>query len=280
MTGYLDANRRLWDEWTGVHERSAFYDLESFKAGDTKRHPFEAAKGVRVRDYEVEEIGDVSGKDMLHLQCHFGIDTLSWARLGARITGIDFSEAAVTLARSLAAELGLDARFVVSSVQELAENLGGDFDIVYTSRGAIWWLDDLDGWARIIERFLRPGGVFYITEFHPIMQTLDDSPVPEPRIRYPYFPKTEPLSFPVSGSYADPMAKIDSDIEYGWTHSIAEIVTAVASAGLRIDFFHEFDWVDHRYIALLEESDDGRWRLPRSTPGELPLMYSLRATKP
>jgi SAM-dependent methyltransferase len=281
MTEYTDANRRLWDEWTGVHERSAFYDLESFKSGREKRHPFEAAPGVRVRTYEVEEIGEVGGKDLLHLQCHFGIDTLSWARLGANVTGIDFSAQAVELARGLAAELGLDARFVVSSVQDLEANLDGEFDIVYTSRGAIWWLADLEGWARTVEQFLRPGGVFYITEFHPIMQTLDDaSGLREPRVKYPYFPRAEPQSFPVSGSYADHDATIEADIEYGWSHSLAEIVTAVASSGLHIDFLHEFDWVDHRYIALLEESDDGRWKLPSSTPGELPLMYSLRATKP
>jgi SAM-dependent methyltransferase len=281
MTEYTDANRRLWDEWTSVHERSDFYALEAFKAAEKKRHPYEAAPGVRVRDYEVAEIGEVSGKDLLHLQCHFGIDTLSWARLGAHVTGIDFSQEAVALARALAAELNLDATFLVSSVQDLRTNLVADFDIVYTSRGAIWWLGDLEGWARTAAHFLRPGGVFYITEFHPIMQTLDGSAdLEEPRIKHPYFPRAEPQSFAVSGSYADPTAKIESDIEYGWSHSIAEIVSAIASAGLRIEFLHEFDWVDHRYISLLEESDDGRWRLPSTTEGELPLMYSLRATKP
>jgi SAM-dependent methyltransferase len=279
MTKYTDANRRLWDEWTRVHEGSDFYDLESFKIGEEKRHSFDAAPGVRIRDYELEEIGEVAGRDLLHLQCHFGIDSLSWARLGARVTGIDFSEAAVALAQSLATELGLDARFLVSSVQELSETLIGDFDIVYTSRGAIWWLGDLQSWARTVEHFLRPGGVFYITEFHPILQTLDDSAdLLEPRVRYPYFPKTEPLSYPVSGSYADHTAEIDADTEYGWPHSIAEVVTAIASSGLRIEFLHEFEWVDHRYITLLEESDDGRWRLPGGA--ELPLMYSLRARKP
>jgi SAM-dependent methyltransferase len=281
MTEYTEANRRLWDEWTAVHERSAFYDLESFKSALEKRHPFEAAPGVRVRSYEAEEIGDIVGKDLLHLQCHFGIDSLSWARLGARVTGIDFSVPAIELARALAAELGLDARFVVSSVQDLGKNLEGDFDIVYTSRGAIWWLADLAGWARTVAHFLRPGGVFYITEFHPIMQTLDDaSDLPEPRVKYPYFPRAEPLSYAVSGSYADHEANVDADIEYGWPHSLAEVVTAIASSGLRIDFLNEFGWVDHRYIPLLEESDDGRWRLPSTISGELPLMYSLRATKP
>jgi SAM-dependent methyltransferase len=279
MPKYTESNRRLWDEWTRVHEGSDFYDLESFKAGTEKRHVFDAAPGVRVRDYEVEEVGEVAAKDLLHLQCHFGIDTLSWARLGARVTGIDFSEAAIRLAQALTAELELDARFVTSSVQDLSENLSGDFDIVYTSRGAIWWLGDLNIWSRTVDHFLRPGGVFYITEFHPILQTLDDSAdIREARIRYPYFPKREPQSFPVSGSYADHTAKIEAEVEYGWQHSMAEIVTAIASSGLRIEFLHEFEWVDHQYSPLLEESEDGRWRLPDGA--ELPLMFSLRARKP
>lgn len=284
MDEYTAANRRLWDDWTSVHEVSEFYDLESFKAGVAKRRPFEAAPGVRVRDYEVRELGDVSGKDLLHLQCHFGIDTLSWARLGARVTGIDFSAKAIELAGSLASELRLDARFVESSVQDLRTNLDGTFDIVYTSRGAIWWLSDLDVWAATIAYFLRPGGVFYITEFHPVMQTLGVESLgtaeKELVVRHPYFPKPAPQSFAVHGSYADPAAHVEADIEYGWQHSLAQIVTAIASAGLRIEFLHEFDWVDHQYIPLLERGDDEMWRLPSTVQGELPLMYSLRATKP
>ncbi len=274
----LEANRRLWEEWTSVHERSDFYNLESFKAGKTLDRPFDAGPGVRVRAYEVEEVGDVREKDLLHLQCHFGIDTLSWARLGARVTGIDFSEKAIGLARSLAAELHLEARFVVSSVHELPANLEGDFDIVYTSRGALWWLPDLAGWAEVIAHFLRPGGTFYVTEFHPITHVLDDTK--ELRIAYPYFPRKEPLPFAVKGSYADRSANVEADIEYGWPHSIGEIVTAVATAGLHVEFLHELDWVDHEHGPYLEQQADGRWRLPRDVEGELPLMFSLRATKP
>jgi SAM-dependent methyltransferase len=276
---FREANRRLWAEWTRVHEQSDFYDLESFKAGAALHRPFDAAPGVRVRAYEVEDLGDVSGKDLLHLQCHFGIDTLSWARLGARVTGIDFSEPAIDLGRSLASELAIDAQFVVSPLEELPANLEGDFDIVYTSRGAIWWLSDLERWAGVITHFLRPGGVFYMTEFHPILMTFDEDEASEPRIRYPYFPRAEPLEFPVKGSYADPSARVDADVEYGWTHSVGEIVTAIAGAGLRIDFLHELDWVDYQQIPLLEEGDDGKWRLPSVVQGELPLMFSLRARK-
>jgi SAM-dependent methyltransferase len=273
----LEANRRLWEEWTRVHEQSEFYNLESFKAGTRLDRPFDAAPGVRVRTYEVEELGDVRGEDLLHLQCHFGIDTLSWARLGARVTGIDFSENAIALARSLASELQLDARFVVSTVHDLPTNLDGDFDIVYTSRGAIWWLPDLGRWAEVIAHFLRPGGTFYITEFHPILHVLDDTK--ELRIAYPYFPREQPLSFPVQGSYADRDANVEAALEYGWPHSIGEIVTAVARAGLHIEFLHELDWVDYQHGPYLEEQEEGRWRLPRGMKGELPLMFSLRAAK-
>ena len=279
MDRYRESNRRLWAEWTAVHEHSDFYKLESFKRGHTRDRPYDAAPGVRVRDYEVVELGDVAGKDLLHLQCHFGIDTLSWARLGARVTGIDFAEPAIALARSLATELNVDARFVQSSVEDLPSNVHGEFDIVYTSRGALWWLGDLDRWAEVIAHFLRPDGVFYITEFHPILMTLDESAETEPRIRYAYFARSDPHEFPVHGSYADPGAVIESGVEYGWYHDIGEIVTAIAGAGLRIEFLHEMDWCDYRHIPLLHESADGKWRLPPSVPGELPLMFSLRARK-
>lgn len=279
MDDYIADNLRLWEEWTKIHERSAFYNLDSFKEGKTRDRPFDAAPGVRIRDYEVEELGDVRGMDLLHLQCHFGIDTLSWARLGANVTGIDFSRSAIELARSLAAELGIDARFSVSAINELDGNLDGDFDIVYTSRGALWWLSDMAAWARTAARFVRPGGRLYVAEFHPILQTLDGTPgLQDARIKYPYFPRSAPLSYTVTSSYADRDAEMEGHTEHGWPHSIGEIVTAVAGAGLRIEFLHEFGWVDHQYISLLEQGDDGRWRLPPTVTGELPLMYSLLAT--
>ena len=265
---YLEANRALWDEWTPIHEASKFYDLPSFKAG-----------GVRLRDYELEEVGDVAGKDLLHLQCHFGIDTLSWARMGARPTGVDFSAKAIELARSLAAELELDARFVESSVYDLPDHLQGDFDIVYTSRGILGWLPDLRRWAEVIARFLRPGGFFYITEGHPVLWTLDDAEdATDLVVKYPYFPRAEPLAFPTQGSYADPTAHVEQPVEYDWIHSMGEIVTALADVGLRIDFLHEFPFVEWP-VPFLEPSDDGKWRMPEGREGELPLFFSLKATK-
>jgi SAM-dependent methyltransferase len=265
MDDYLAANKALWEEWTAIHETSSFYNLEGFKAG-----------GSRLRDYEVDEVGDVTGKSLLHLQCHFGIDTLSWARLGARVTGADFSERSIELARSLAAELRLDATFVRSDLYDLPVVLDGQFDVVYTSRGVLGWLPDLERWAGVVADFLRPGGVFYVTEIHPVAQAFAEES--ELRLGYPYFPRREPLAVPVQGSYADPTAQVRQPVEYGWVHSMGEIVSAVARAGLRIEFLHEFPFVDWP-VPFLVRHDDGTWRLPPDAGGELPLFFSLRATR-
>ena len=267
----LRANNALWDEWTRIHEASTFYDLEGFRRG-----------GIRLRQYELEEIGPVEGLDILHLQCHFGMDTLSFARLGANVTGADFSGAAVELARSIAADIGHpEARFVQSDLYDLPNVLEGDFDLVYTSRGVLGWLPDIRRWAGVVARFVRPGGRFYITEIHPVAQVFEDEGVApgELRLSYPYWEHPEPLAFAVAGSYADPTAAVAAPTEYGWDHGLGEIVTALIEAGLRIDSLREYPFVDWK-LEFLAEADDGTWRLPPSTPGGLPLFFSILATKP
>lgn len=266
----LDANRRLWDAWTELHEHAPFYDLEGFRQA-----------GVRLRDYEIEEVGPVAGKRLLHLQCHFGIDSLSWARLGARVTGVDFSPRAIALATTLAAELGLDARFIESDLDRLPDVLDETFDVVYTSRGVLGWLPDIRRWARVVARFVRPGGVFYITEIHPVAQVFENEGVTpgELRLAYPYWEHLDPLVFKVVGSYADPTADVGDHEEHGWDHGLGEIVTALIDAGLRIEFLREFEFVDWP-VDFLVESPDGLWRLPDGTPGQLPLFFSLRAARP
>jgi ubiquinone/menaquinone biosynthesis C-methylase UbiE len=264
-------NNALWDEWTRIHETSAFYDLAGFKRG-----------GIRLRPYELDEIGPVDGLELLHLQCHFGIDTLSWARLGARVTGADFSLAGVELARSVATEIGIDgARFVHSDLYDLPTVLDGTFDLVYTSRGVLRWLPDVRRWAEVIAHFVRPGGRFYITEIHPVAQVFEDDDIEpgELRLRYPYWQHVEPLSFPVIGSYAEPTAEVGVHTEHGWNHGLGEIVTALVDAGLRIDSLREYPFVDWP-VEFLVEAPDGTYRLPAGTPGELPLFFSILATKP
>jgi SAM-dependent methyltransferase len=199
MTDPLDPireNEALWDAWTGIHEASAFYDIDGFRRG-----------GIRLREEEVAAVGEVHGRTLLHLQCHFGIDTLSWARLGARVTGVDFSQKAVDLATRLAADIGIaDARFIRSDLYDLPNVLDEQFDIVYTSRGVIGWLPDIRLWAEVVAHFTAPGGRFFITEIHPVAQAFENEGVGpgELRLAYPYWEHRDPLTFDVHGSYADP----------------------------------------------------------------------------
>jgi ubiquinone/menaquinone biosynthesis C-methylase UbiE len=268
-----EANRSLWEAWTAIHAEGEFYDLAGFRQG-----------GIRLRDDEVEAVGDVRGKTLLHLQCHFGIDTLSWARLGARVTGADFSPAAIRLAREIAADIGIeDARFVESNLYDLPANLDGGFDVVYTSRGVLGWLPDIRGWARVVARFVKPGGRFYISEAHPVLQVFENEGVRpgELRLQYPYWEHGNPLIFDVHGSYADPSADLGEEHkEHGWDHGLGEIVTALIDAGLRIDRLDEHPFLEWPADFLVErEPGGGVYVLPEG-PGELPLMFSLLATKP
>jgi SAM-dependent methyltransferase len=266
-------NRKLWDAWTPIHTSGSFYDAQRFR---------DDPNDVRIEPWERAEVGAISGKTLLHVQCHFGLDTLSWARLGAaQVTGVDFSEPAIAFARELAQETGLAerSRFVVSDVYDLPGPLAGEtFDVVYTGRGAIGWLPDLEPWAEAIAGFVRPGGIFYIHEAHPALWALDDEQPPgEVRLAYDYW-GGETLTFPVQGSYADETADVDAEVEHGWNHSLGEIVTLLADNGLRIELLDEkrvLDWP----AAFLEERE-GHWTWPAAAGGNLPLMYSLRARKP
>jgi SAM-dependent methyltransferase len=268
----LRSNRELWDAWTKIHVASAFYDVASFRNGE---------RPIRLADYEREEVGTVEGLTLLHLQCHFGLDTLSWARLGATVTGIDFSDEAIATARDLAAELAILATFIRSDLDRLPDVLDEQFDIVYTSRGVLGWLPDIATWGRSAAQFVRPGGFLYVTEIHPVAQVFENEGVEpgELRLAYPYWSHPEPLRFEVKGSYADSEAPTDGLVEYGWDHSLGEIVTSLADAGLRLDFLHEFDFVSWP-VDFLVEGADGRWHLPESSKGSLPLFFSLKATKP
>ena len=272
MDEALRSNRELWDAWTRIHVGSSFYDVEAFRDG---RRP------IRLADYERREVGPVEGRSLLHLQCHFGLDTLSWARLGAVVTGVDFSPAAIVAARALAAELEIPATFVESELSRLPEALDAEFDVVYTSRGVLGWLPDIAAWGRIAARYVRPGGFLYVTEIHPVAQAFEGEGVApgELRLAYPYWSHGEPLRFEVHGSYADRGAPTAGLVEHGWDHSLGEIVTALADAGLRIEFLHEWDFLPWE-LDFLAAGDDGLWRLPAGTRGQLPLSFSLKAVKP
>ena len=264
---FVRSNRELWDHWADLHLHSALYDVAGFKAGRSSLQPIELA-----------ELGGVAGKSLLHLQCHFGMDALSWARLGAKVTGVDFSGRAIALARSLADELRLPARFVHSDVYGLPSVLQGQFDIVFTSYGVLFWLPDLRRWAEIVAHFLKPGGAFHIVEFHPFANIFETEGVTDLQPAYPYFHGPEPLRFETHGSYADPTADYRF-VEHGWDHPLGEIVNALLAAGLRLEFLHEFPHCGYQRFSFLERDADGRWRLPGRLAGMLPLLFSLRATK-
>ena len=272
------ANLAHWDEWTRIHETSAFYDVDGFRAGDTSLWPL-----------EIEELGPLvgDGTTLLHLQCHFGLDTLSWARRGAVVTGVDLSDEAIVLARRLADEVGLSARatFIASDVYEVDAHLGDAlFDVVFVSWGAIEWLPDLDRWAALITRHLRPGGVFYMAEIHPVAYALDETADHGVRLAYRYLPAPdEPERSDYDGSYADREAHVENRLCYGWSHGVGEILTALAGAGLRLEYLHEWPFCVAPFFEWMER-DEQRWCwLPDGHGGrraDLPFSYSVMARKP
>lgn len=263
---YMDANREMWDEYVPIHAQSPFYRLEEFRQGENKLNPLERG-----------EVGEVAGKSLLHLQCHFGMDTLSWARLGAQVTGMDYSEKAIALARSLSDELKLPAKFICCNLYDLPENLGGQFDIVYTSYGVLCWLNDIPRWAQIAASYVKPGGFFYIAEFHPFAMVFDDEST-ELRYRYPYFLE-DALSFEVKGSYVDRNAPVQAEMDYEWQHTLGDIVSALVAAGLQIEFLHEHPFSVYEQLPCLQPDGTGYWRFPDGA-SPIPLMFSLKAAKP
>jgi SAM-dependent methyltransferase len=265
MQKYIQSNRELWNAWTRAHVKSKFYDVDGFKRGDNRLDAVVRAG-----------LGDVRDKSLLHLQCHFGLDTLNWARLGARVTGADFSEEAIATARALAREIGVDAHFVCANLYDLPNALEGQFDIVFTSHGVLSWLPDLNAWARVIAHFLKPGGLFFIAEAHPTAYIFDDEHPDDLRVRYPYFHSDEPGQSPVHGSYADRDAAIDA-VEYWWAFSIGDVINALARAGLRIEELREYPYNAWQFFPFMIQDADGWWRLPDRFP-PLPLMFALKAT--
>ncbi|TCP41630.1 methyltransferase family protein [Tamaricihabitans halophyticus] len=262
---YYTLNRLSWDERVPVHLDSDFYGLREFLAG-----------ADAIRDFERAEVGEVSGKDLLHLQCHFGLDTLSWARHGARVTGLDFSEKAIEAARSIAAQVDLPARFVTADVYAAEQVLGETYDVVYTGIGALCWLPDIDRWAATVAALLRPGGFLYLAEFHPFADILD---VAGREIAHDYFYRGPfEADDAEAGTYADPEATFQHNHTVEFQHGIGEVVTALITAGLRLDFLHEREFSLWQRFSVLERSG-GAYYYPAGQPGA-PLLYSIRATKP
>ena len=258
-----DLNRAFWDERVPIHTASEFYDVEGFKAG---REPLE--------DFELEAVGDVSGRSLVHLQCHFGRDTLSWARHGARVTGLDFSAPAIEAARALAADIGVEADFVCADVYDAPGVIGGrSFEIVYVNVGAINWLPDIRRWAEVVAGLLKPGGVLYMKELHPFSWVFGDDDL---TVENDYFAHRN--DYDEAGTYADPDAPTVHNRTEEWQHPLGEVVNAVIGAGLALELLGEHDHQAHRQWPFMVR-DGSVYRMPAGTP-RLPLMYSLRARKP
>jgi SAM-dependent methyltransferase len=259
-------NRANWDDRVPVHLASSFYDLAGFRAGASSLRPF-----------EVSEVGPVAGRRLVHLQCHIGLDTLSWARRGALVSGLDFSAPAISAASSLAASLGLEATFVVSDVYDAVAAFGGQrFDIVYTGIGALVWLPDIPRWARVVANLLAPGGFLYLVEGHPFVQILDESSgsagLVVARDYFDAAPQVEDYPY----TYTDgPALSHSRQVEF--QHGLGEIVTSLVEAGLRIEFLHEHDFEAFGRFGSLQRQDDGTYRFPPGQP-RVPMMFSLRAS--
>ncbi|HEY3266295.1 MAG TPA: class I SAM-dependent methyltransferase [Armatimonadota bacterium] len=265
---HIAANRRLWEEWTPIHETSAFYNVDAFRQG---RDTLQAE--------EIASLGDVAGRSLLHLQCHFGMDTMSLARRGAVATGLDFSPRSIDLARSLARETGIAADFVCANVYDAVEALEGQtFDIVFTGGGALSWLPDLAEWGRVAGRLVKPGGFLYVRDAHPFAYIFEQGEGEvQPTITYPYFHSDEALIFPNARSYADPSAPVSED-EHTWCFSLSDVVNAVIGGGLRLDWLREFATCGWRMFPCMEQDSSGRWRWP-GREQSLPFTFSLKATK-
>ena len=268
----MEENRLSWDEIAPLHARGSgatFYRMEQFLAGETKLAP-----------WEITEIGPVDGKSLLHLQCHIGLDTLSWARLGAKVTGLDFSEASIEEARLIAEKIGADARFVIGRVQEAAAILDHEqFDLLYTGRGALCWLPDLSVWAKQCAALTKPGGILYLEETHPTLDlmNLESNEAGEKRLvpHYDAFDRT-PVTESSEGSYADREAKTGVLTSHCWEHSFGELLGALTATGFELLHLHERDqlffepWPD-----VFEEAGPNLWKF-RKGQVRFPVSYTLK----
>ncbi|MEQ9188429.1 MAG: class I SAM-dependent methyltransferase [Cryomorphaceae bacterium] len=258
---YLDYNRALWNAWTQGHISSDFYDVPSFLEGRNS-----------LTDIELEQLGDVKGKSILHLQCHFGQDTISLNRLGAKATGIDLSNEAITAARDLATKAGSNTRFIECDVYSLPDHLDETFDIVYASFGTIGWLPDIHKWAAVVKHFTKPGGYFAFAEFHPVVWMFD----PEMKeIVYRYF-KSDVIVEDESDSYADGSGQKLQSVT--WNHGLSEVISALLSEGFQLDSLKEFDYSPHNCFKHTEEFQPGKFRI-KHLKNRIPMVYALRATR-
>jgi len=262
LPDYIKINKQTWNNKTDVHIASDFYDVESFINGKST-----------LNTIELDLLGDVKGKKILHLQCHFGQDTLSLARLGAKVTGVDLSDKAIEKAKEFSGKLGLNAHFICCDIYDLPQHLDEQFDIVFTSYGTIGWLPDLNKWATIVSRFLKPNGKFVFAEFHPVVWMFDND---FKEIFYTYF-NVAPIIEDESGTYADRYSEISAQT-ITWNHPTSEVLNSLIQSGLEINSFNEYDYSPYNCFNETEEFEKGKFRI-KHLGNKIPMVFSLVATK-
>ena len=259
---YLEINRKLWNQKTAVHFESDFYDVESFLKGKDS-----------LNSIELDLLGNIEGKKILHLQCHFGMDTISLARRGAIVTGVDFSDEAIKKARQLNDTVGTTAQFVQSDIYKLSEVLDEQFDIVFTSYGVVGWLPDMPEWANVIHHFLKPGGTFVMAEFHPViwMFSYDFKTV-----EFKYI-DANPIVEELDGTYADREAPIKSK-SVCWNHGLSTVIDALIKTGLVLTNFQEYNYSPYDCFDNTVKINDGKFQI-KGLEDKLPMVYSIKALK-
>ncbi len=255
-TDYIEINRIGWDRRVKTHIESTFYDVKGFLSGKTS-----------LREIELNELVDVAGRSMLHLQCHFGLDTLSWTRMGASCTGVDISPVAIKQAKIYAQKTGLDARFVCSDIYGFQRGAIDPYDIVFTSYGAVCWLPDLDRWAEVVSSNLAMGGQFYMVEFHPLNDLLAG---------YSYF-TTEIPDVMEEGTYTENGAETVTEFAI-WAHPLANVINALVRHGIQIEHLNEFPYSPYNCFEGMEEREPGRFYLDHKGH-DVPIVYSLMGRK-
>jgi 2-polyprenyl-3-methyl-5-hydroxy-6-metoxy-1,4-benzoquinol methylase len=259
---YKEINKQTWNNKTDVHIASDFYDVEAFLNGKST-----------LNEIELSLLGDLKDKKILHLQCHFGQDTLSLARMGAQVTGIDLSDKAIVRAQEFAEKLGLDAQFICCDLYDAPKYLNEKFDIVFTSYGTIGWLPDLDKWANVVTHFLKPSGKLVFADFHPVVWMFDND---FKEVFYSYF-NIEPIIENEEGTYADRSSEIASKT-ITWNHPLSETLNALIKSGLEINSFNEHDYSPYNCFNETEEFEKGKYRI-KHFGNKIPMVYSLTATK-
>ncbi|MDD3043847.1 MAG: class I SAM-dependent methyltransferase [Candidatus Delongbacteria bacterium] len=265
MNEYFNTNKKNWNERVGIHKKSRFYDVEGFIKGRSS-----------LDRLELEELGDVKGKRLLHLQCHFGMSTLSLARLGAEVTGADFSDKAIELAKELTEQTGLKAEFVCSNVLELDEHLKGEYDIVFASYGVFCWINDLNRWFEIASYFLKPGGELVILDGHPTNHLFEyNEEKKEIEMIGPYF-NNGPHRYVEDNTYTDGDEKLVNNVEYEWAHPVSEFINSAVKNGLRIKSFKEYPFMSWNRYPNMVKNDEGYWYLEGK---DLPFTFSMKCVK-